>query len=86
MQVSVDSETGQTIISGMGELHLEIYVERMRREYKVHTCASAAFVADIRVAEHGWPLANASKLGSMSYQPSVWHGRLLLKAMSLSAC
>jgi len=28
-----DDETGQTIISGMGELHLEVYVERMRREY-----------------------------------------------------
>jgi elongation factor G len=31
----VDEETGQTLISGMGELHLEILVERMRREYKV---------------------------------------------------
>jgi elongation factor G len=30
-----DDETGQTIISGMGELHLEILVDRMRREYKV---------------------------------------------------
>jgi len=30
-----DSETGQTIISGMGELHLEIIVDRMRREFKV---------------------------------------------------
>ena len=29
-----DDEAGQTIISGMGELHLEVYVERMRREYK----------------------------------------------------
>ncbi len=29
-----DEETGQTILSGMGELHLEVYVERMRREYK----------------------------------------------------
>ena len=33
--VRVDSETGQTIISGMGELHLEVLVDRMLREYKV---------------------------------------------------
>jgi elongation factor G len=34
-RVHMDEESGQTIISGMGELHLDIYVERMRREYKV---------------------------------------------------
>ena len=34
-QVYNDEETSETIICGMGELHLEIYVERMRREYKV---------------------------------------------------
>ncbi|KAJ9662334.1 Elongation factor G, mitochondrial [Neophaeococcomyces mojaviensis] len=34
-RVHFDSESEQTIISGMGELHLEVYVERMRREYKV---------------------------------------------------
>jgi elongation factor G len=34
-QVMTDEETGETIIAGMGELHLEIYVERIRREYKV---------------------------------------------------
>ena len=34
-QVRSDEETGQTVISGMGELHLEILVDRMRREFKV---------------------------------------------------
>ncbi len=34
-QVHGDEETGQTIIAGMGELHLEILVDRMRREFKV---------------------------------------------------
>lgn len=34
-RVHVDNESSETIISGMGELHLEIYVERMRREYNV---------------------------------------------------
>ncbi|HEU4323812.1 MAG TPA: elongation factor G [Roseiflexaceae bacterium] len=34
-RVNTDHETGQTIIAGMGELHLEVIVDRMRREYKV---------------------------------------------------
>src|SRR5690606_16906106 len=34
-RVHTDAETGQTIISGMGELHLEIIVDRMQREFKV---------------------------------------------------
>ena len=34
-KVKYDYDTGQTIISGMGELHLEIIVDRMRREYKM---------------------------------------------------
>jgi elongation factor G len=34
--VKTDEETGQTVISGMGELHLEILVDRLKREFKVH--------------------------------------------------
>ncbi|MDN5303906.1 MAG: elongation factor [Fusobacteriaceae bacterium] len=36
-RVKTDEETGQTIISGMGELHLEIIVDRMKREFKVES-------------------------------------------------
>jgi len=35
-RVSTDPETSQTVIAGMGELHLDVYVERMKREYKAH--------------------------------------------------
>jgi elongation factor G len=35
-RVAMDAETGQTLISGMGELHLEIIVDRLLREFKVH--------------------------------------------------
>src|SRR5205823_13441666 len=34
-KIRTDTETGQTLISGMGELHLEILVDRMKREFKV---------------------------------------------------
>ncbi|MCE1188919.1 MAG: elongation factor G [Ignavibacteria bacterium] len=34
-RVSVDDETGQTLVAGMGELHLEIIIDRMKREFKV---------------------------------------------------
>jgi elongation factor G len=40
-----DEETGQTILSGMGELHLEIIVDRMKREYRVETNVGAPQVA-----------------------------------------
>ncbi|TVV72732.1 elongation factor G [Sphingomonas solaris] len=44
-RVSSDSESGQTIIKGMGELHLEIIVDRMRREFKVEANVGAPQVA-----------------------------------------
>ncbi len=44
-QVYVDEETSETIICGMGELHLDIYVERMRREYKVEVQVGAPKVS-----------------------------------------
>ncbi|EDP62460.1 elongation factor Tu [alpha proteobacterium BAL199] len=44
-RVSTDNESGQTVIKGMGELHLEILVDRMRREFKVEANVGAPQVA-----------------------------------------
>jgi len=44
-RVRVDQETGQTIIAGMGELHLEILVDRMKREFKVEANIGKPMVA-----------------------------------------
>ncbi|MCB9263064.1 MAG: elongation factor G [Flavobacteriales bacterium] len=44
-QVKTDEETGQTVISGMGELHLEIIIDRLRREFKVEANQGAPQVA-----------------------------------------
>jgi len=44
-RVSVDQESGQTVIKGMGELHLDILVDRMRREFKVDANVGAPQVA-----------------------------------------
>jgi elongation factor G len=44
-RVAVDHESGQTIIKGMGELHLDIIVDRMRREFKVEANVGAPQVA-----------------------------------------
>jgi elongation factor G len=45
LRVKTDDETGQTVLSGMGELHLEIIVDRMKREFKVEVNQGAPQVA-----------------------------------------
>ncbi|MBS0236497.1 MAG: elongation factor G [Proteobacteria bacterium] len=45
LRVKVDQESNQTVLAGMGELHLEIIVDRMRREFKVEANVSAPQVA-----------------------------------------
>jgi translation elongation factor EF-G len=45
LRVRTDEETGQTILSGMGELHLEIIIDRMMREFKVAANVGAPQVA-----------------------------------------
>jgi elongation factor G len=55
-KVRTDEDSGQTIISGMGELHLEILVDRMKREYKVEANVGepkVAFRETIRKAAEG---------------------------------
>ena len=51
-QVHTDQETGQTIIAGMGELHLEIIVDRLRREFKVECNVGKPQVAYRESAGH----------------------------------
>ena len=44
-RVQTDEETGETIISGMGELHLDVYIERIRREYGIDVVVGAPKVS-----------------------------------------
>jgi elongation factor G len=44
-RVSTDPETGETVIAGMGELHLDVYIERMRREYRAQVTVGAPNVS-----------------------------------------
>jgi len=52
-RTSTDEETGDTLISGMGELHLEVYVERMKREYNAAVSVGRPKVAYREAMTHG---------------------------------
>src|SRR3546814_8456485 len=67
-RVSTNHESGQTIIKGMGELHLEILVDRMKREFKVEANVGAPQVAYRDYL--GMPVALTSHHKSSEEQPS----------------
>jgi len=50
---SRDEETGQSVIEGMGELHLEIIIDRMKREYKVECNVGAPQVGSRKMSAWG---------------------------------
>ena len=45
LQVSSDAESGQTLLRGIGELHLEIVLDRLRREHKIDVVTGKAYVS-----------------------------------------
>jgi elongation factor G len=64
-RVFTDEETGQTIIAGMGQLHLEIYTERIKREYKVDTIVGPPRVAyrEMPTKEHAFNYKHKKQSG-----------------------
>ncbi len=83
-RVSSDQETNEVLIAGMGELHLDIYVERIRREYKVDVTVGAPKVsyreAPTRVAKFNYKHKKQTG-GSGQYAHIVGHIEPLENAM-----
>ncbi|MFH1874094.1 MAG: elongation factor G [Pseudomonadota bacterium] len=69
LQMNVDSETGQTVISGMGELHLEIIVDRLMREFNVQANVGKPQVA------YRETMTKTVELESKFVQQSGGHGQ-----------
>jgi elongation factor G len=68
-RVFTDEETGEIILAGMGELHLDIYVERIRREYKVGVEVGAPKVS-YREAPTQWPSSSTTSTRSRRAVPA----------------
>ena len=73
-RIHTDEETGQTIMSGMGELHLDILIDRMRREFKVEANVGEPQVA-FRETIRGMAQAqgkHAKQSGGRGQYGDVW--------------
>ncbi|KAL6174529.1 hypothetical protein ACLB2K_051175 [Fragaria x ananassa] len=68
---SRDEEVNQTVIEGMGELHLEIIVDRLKREFKIYICYSMLLIVNFVEANVGAPQVNyresISKVAEVKY-------------------
>ena len=84
-QVRLDEETGQTVISGMGELHLEILVDRMRREFNVEANVGKPQVAyreTIRKAVERYDYTHKKQTGGSGQFAKV---QIALEPLAMSA-
>ena len=75
-RMSTDDETGEMLIAGMGELHLDIYVERIKREFKVEVAVGAPKVSYREAPTRGTPYDYKHKKqtgGSGQYAHIVGH-------------
>jgi elongation factor G len=70
-RVRTDEESGQTIISGMGELHLEIIVDRMKREFGVEANVGKPQVAYRETIRKACPTSKASSFASRAARAST---------------
>lgn len=82
-KVSTDHETNETIISGMGELHLEIIVDRMKREFSVETNVGNPQVA-YRETITGSSEAEGKYIKQSGGRGNYGHVRIKIKPMDLS--
>src|SRR5699024_3659051 len=84
-EIKTDEDTGQTTIAGMGELHLEVIVERLRREFKVEANVGAPQVSyreTITSSITHRELYKKSLVGAVSLL--IWNLKLVLSLTSMN--